>query len=646
MVARQLEIDIARTIYDPNKNIQPISDPNYQRLLGFLDPKSAPSSQDVKQLIAMLSGDTAGMMSAGLDGVTANDLLERQYPQSDHPNCRKIIKELDRIRELLRMTNAEGDLPKHLKAVAGKIQREVVVGREPKAVYLYAALVGEANVRSGEFARKELRDMNYEEQKRYVRGVIGGIEKNFILQLTYTQSNKNIFDQILSDPHLDERLKKELMARIYVNDCYFLFSSAEGRIKVDLQKSIFPPGTMANLDMAAREAFTNKRELTGEQLKVLFGPKFDQSNHCVLTEGMNGVRIDNAWNELQIANSDKYKNMVSDACDFLGIASDKRMAMLDADTYKTTVDNDPWLGVSASINFATDTNSERKQIVRNYIKSKIGGEDPEDALLLAERLRVTLGEDYSANRNVQAGTDQVAELIGFWPKVFSDFRTGKKRPVIAPIILQGVFSLTTSFARQKAMELDPSVLNPAKCLLAHQLNFDIKPGDLVAYYTRELPTAKRVADDVIAITPEKSKYMTLADNSFASACDRVDKINKAAREISLADPKILQSLEAELSLQKKTAKDKRDISALEQLIDTVKKIRNRKTPIRLRQISVASDLKGLATQGYNLDTFNMIRDAVVPVTTRGGSDKFLTMEEWLEASKDSWFRFTFGTNKL
>jgi polyhydroxyalkanoate synthesis regulator phasin len=218
-----------------------------------------------------------------------------------------------------------------------------------------------------------------EEQLKYVRGFINSIEN----------SNRDSHDFSISyitqaiEASLGEMepiVRDEVEARLSLHDCADLIKQANGWISRDAAKV----GGGYTIGSAASEALRRGHDLTRKKIKTLLS-----------VNGIKGLNVAQAWDKLQ--------DVVFNYRYFL----EKLGLKQDVEKFDQEVNNG-----KVPSNFFTESDSEKKEIVRNYILGQLDGDENarEKSFQLAEKLALATLETSVFNTSL-AGNDELGDII-------------------------------------------------------------------------------------------------------------------------------------------------------------------------------------------------------------------------------------------
>ncbi len=235
---------------------------------------------------------------------------------------------------------------------------------------------------------------DHETQLKYVRTILNGIEN----------SNRDCHDWSISavvknlESGLDRLfpdIAEEVKARLTVHDSSELIKQAGGWIERKTEE-VGPGYTIGS---AATEAARRGHGLDRRTIDLF------------LRRGIPGLKISEAWDLIQEANFD-YKKFVAEVNQLRLSRGEKEYNMEDPREGFELRDDEISAG-KVPTNFFVDSNSVRKEEVRNLLIAKLGGgEVGRKSVQLAEKLAIASLETSVFNRTSMAGNDELAEIIG------------------------------------------------------------------------------------------------------------------------------------------------------------------------------------------------------------------------------------------
>ncbi|RLC35519.1 hypothetical protein DRH14_00725 [Candidatus Shapirobacteria bacterium] len=202
-----------------------------------------------------------------------------------------------------------------------------------------------------------------------------------------------ILESLSRNSELKKDVRREVQARLNLNDCAIYMNKAGGWI-VPPRNGADP--VVPSISAAATLAKGRGHELNRDNIQFL------------LKDGANDLPIARAWDLIQKANYN-YFDLLSEVADFYGLTGEERVDFLGTDL-KVFTDDDRSLG-KVDTNFYTDPKTDRRSKVRAHLIDSLG-DDGDRAFMLAERLTVATMETSVFNRSAMTGNDQPAEIIG------------------------------------------------------------------------------------------------------------------------------------------------------------------------------------------------------------------------------------------
>ncbi len=269
---------------------------------------------------------------------------------------------------------------------------------------------------------------NYSEQLKYARGLLDRMEVTVrtTRDPSYTGQLAATLERFSETEGVDERVKREIHARICLHDCSVLMRKANGYIERNENGS---DPECPTVGYAATLAAGMNHDLDTDAINFL------------IKDGSNGIPVSSAWDAYQWVNLN-YRQVLGE------IGRIDRRDYLDK--IEMIIDNDPDMGKIDS-NYVTDSYSSRKERVDQFIIDRImhqtrsSKKDAEKAWKLAKNLALATGED-SVFFVSLAGNDEMAEAM--FLRKYREGRDESGRPRGPQIHLKKIPGIGNSWLRR------------------------------------------------------------------------------------------------------------------------------------------------------------------------------------------------------